>query len=69
MSIQIHWYLSLSDAMTKMVSYRREFNVYRPYNSLQGMTPEDAEKECAKNPNFLLLNSPKIGSRSSHLAK
>jgi putative transposase len=50
--LNTNWFLSLSDARAKIESYRREYNAYRPHSSLQGMTPEEAENECTKNPGF-----------------
>jgi len=41
--LNINYFLSLSDAMDKLESWRRDYNEYRPHSSLQGMTPEEAE--------------------------
>ena len=50
--LNTNWFLSLSDARAKIESFRRDYNSYRPHSSLQGMTPEEAEIEYVKNPEF-----------------
>lgn len=50
--LNTNWFLSLSDARDKIESFRRDYNSYRPHSSLQGMTPEEAEIEYVKNPEF-----------------
>ena len=37
---------------SEIESFRRDYNSYRPHSSLQGMTPEEAETEYVKNPEF-----------------
>ena len=50
--LNTNWFLSLSDARAKIESFRRDYNTYRPHSSLQGMTPEEAEIEYVRNPEF-----------------
>jgi len=50
--LNTNWFLSLSDARAKIESFRRDYNSYRPHSSLQGMTPEEAEKESTEKSEF-----------------
>ena len=46
--LNAHWFLSLEDADEKMVSWRVEYNSYRPHSSLGGLTPDEfIEKHLA----------------------
>ena len=38
--LNLHWFLSLDDARAKIESWRREYNSYRPHQSLGGLSPE-----------------------------
>ena len=53
--LNTNWFLSLSDARAKIESFRRDYNSYRPHSSLQGMTPEEAEKESTEKPEFSIF--------------
>lgn len=53
--LNTNWFLSLSDARAKIEAFRRDYNSYRPHSSLQGMTPEEAEKESTEKPEFSIF--------------
>jgi len=38
--LNVHWFLSLDDARTKIETWRRDDNTYRPHQSLDGLSPE-----------------------------
>jgi putative transposase len=38
--LNVHWFLSLDDARTKIEVWRRDYNAYRPHQSLGGLSPE-----------------------------
>jgi putative transposase len=38
--LNVHWFLSLDDARTKIETWRRDYNAYRPHQSLDGLSPE-----------------------------
>jgi len=38
--LNVHWFLSLDDARTKIEPWRRDDNAYRPHQSLDGLSPE-----------------------------
>ena len=37
--LNIHWFLSLEDAVEKIEAWRQEYNHYRPHSSLNDLTP------------------------------
>jgi len=39
--LNVHWFLSLEDAYEKINAWVKEYNSFRPHNSLQQMTPEE----------------------------
>lgn len=39
--LNLHWFLSLDDARTKIEAWRRDYNGFRPYSSLDGLTPDE----------------------------
>lgn len=38
--LHVHWFLSLTDAQTKIEQWRQEYNGFRPHSSLQNLTPD-----------------------------
>ena len=38
--LNVHWFLSLVDAREKIETWRRDYNAYRPHQSLGGLSPE-----------------------------
>ena len=38
--LNVHWFLSLDDARSKIEAWRRDYNGYRPHQSLGGLSPE-----------------------------
>jgi len=38
--LNVHWFLSLDDARTKIETWRQDYNAYRPHQSLDGLSPE-----------------------------
>ena len=38
--LNVQWFLSLSDARAKIETWRRDYNAYRPHQSLGGLSPE-----------------------------
>jgi putative transposase len=38
--LNVHWFLSLDDDRTKIETWRRDDNAYRPHQSLDGYSPE-----------------------------
>lgn len=54
--LNLHWFLSLEDARTKIEAWRREYNSYRPHSSLGGLTPDEyIESDLQNRPDSLLL--------------
>lgn len=54
--LNLHWFLSLDDAREKIEAWRREYNAYRPHQSLGGLSPEMfIEDYLGKTRNTLLL--------------
>jgi putative transposase len=39
--LNIHWFLSLTDAQEKIEHWRQEYNGFRPHSSLQNLTPDE----------------------------
>jgi putative transposase len=37
--LNVHWFLSLDDARAKIETWRRDYNAYRPHQSLDGLSP------------------------------
>jgi len=37
--LNMHWFLSLTDAQEKIEMWRRDYNDYRPHSSLGDLTP------------------------------
>jgi putative transposase len=38
--LNVHWFLSLTDAQEKIEHWRQEYNGFRPHSSLQNLTPD-----------------------------
>lgn len=38
--LNVHWFLSLDDARTKIETWRQDYNAYRPHQALDGLSPE-----------------------------
>lgn len=54
--LNVHWFLSLDDARSKIEAWRREYNGYRPHRSLADLSPDEfAEKHDAGASDPLLL--------------
>lgn len=47
--LNLHWFLSLEDAREKIEAWRREYNAYRPHQSLDGLTPDQFIAEYLEN--------------------
>ena len=47
--LNLHWFLSLEDAREKIEAWRREYNAYRPHQSLGGLTPDQFVEEYLEN--------------------
>jgi putative transposase len=39
--LNVHWFLSLTDAQEKIEHWRQEYNSFRPHSSLQNLTPDE----------------------------
>jgi len=39
--LNMHWFLSLTDAQEKIERWRQEYNSFRPHSSLQNLTPDE----------------------------
>jgi len=39
--LNVHWFLSLTDAQEKMEQWRQEYNGFRPHSSWQNLTPNE----------------------------
>ncbi len=39
--LNVHWFLSLTDAQEKIEQWRQEYNGFRPHSSLQNLTPDE----------------------------
>ena len=48
--LNTHWFLSLPDARTKIETWRKEYNEFRPHSSLGDMTPNDFSLAHAEQP-------------------
>ena len=38
--LNVHWFLSLDDARAKIEAWRKDYNGYRPHQSLAGLSPD-----------------------------
>lgn len=47
--LNVHWFLSLDDARTKIETWRRDYNAYRPHQSLGGLSPKMYLDEYHRN--------------------
>lgn len=39
--LNVHWFLSLTDAQEKIEQWRQKYNDFRPHSSLQNLTPDE----------------------------
>jgi putative transposase len=39
--LNVHWFLSLTDAQEKVEHWRQEYNSFRPHSSLQNLMPDE----------------------------
>jgi len=39
--LNVHWFMSLDDAKTKIEAWRRDYNEFRPHSSLTHLTPAE----------------------------
>jgi putative transposase len=53
--LNTNWFLSLEDARSKIESFRRDYNEFRPHSSLQGKTPDQVESGMQKDPEISTL--------------
>ena len=54
--LNLHWFLSLEDARTKIEAWRNEYNSFRPHQSLDDLTPDMfVENYHRKKPDSLSL--------------
>ena len=53
--LNVHWFLSLDDARAKIETWRRDYNAYRPHQSLDGLSPEMYLDEYHQNTTESLL--------------
>jgi len=53
--LNVHWFLSLDDARTKIETRRPDYNAYRPHQSLDGLSPEMYLDAHHSNPTDSLL--------------
>ncbi len=54
--LNVHWFLSLEDARTKIEAWRRDYNGYRPHGSLGDLSPDTfAETQRSETADSLLL--------------
>lgn len=45
--LNVHWFLSLTDAQEKIEQWRQEYNGFRPHSSLQNLTPDEVAATAA----------------------
>ena len=50
--LNVNWFLSLDDAKKKIECWRKEYNEFRPYSSLDDQTPEQVYETCLNKSNF-----------------
>ncbi|KHS90529.1 transposase [Pectobacterium brasiliense] len=50
--LNVHWFLSLADAQTKIEHWRQEYNQYRPHSSLNNQTPAEFVRSLQKGPDL-----------------
>lgn len=48
--LNAHWFLSLEDAKSKIETWRRDYNEYRPHSTLQWLTPAEFARQCKEAP-------------------
>jgi putative transposase len=54
--LNVHWFLSLDDARTKIEAWRKDYNGYRPHRSLADLPPDEfAENHRSETADSLLL--------------
>jgi len=54
--LNLHWFLSLEDARTKIKAWKDDYNSFRPHSSLGDLTPDQFTEEYLRNtPDSLLL--------------
>lgn len=53
--LNVHWFLSLEDAREKIETWRREYNEFRPHNSLGDLSPEMYIQQHEKYAGFSTL--------------
>lgn len=46
--LNVHWFLSLEDALEMIECWRREYNQQRPHSSLNNQTPEEFIRSLQK---------------------
>jgi len=75
--LNAHWFLSLEDAAQKIETWRHDYNEYRPYSSLDDLTPAQFIDLCRTNVennkslpgasavNQMILSTPEKGSKAS----
>lgn len=57
--LNVHWFLSLEDAATKIEAWRMEYNEHRPHSSLANKTPKEfAESQINESQKSLFLSGP-----------
>lgn len=50
--LNIHWFLSLTDAKMKIEQWRKDYNGFRPHSSLSDLTPDQIYDKCLSKPDF-----------------
>lgn len=58
--LNMHWFLSLEDVRKKIETSRRDYNEYRPHNSLANLAPRDYRTQSQK-PDFSIFKVSEIG--------
>ena len=51
--LNINWFLSIEDARSKLETWRKDYNEFRPHSSLGNLTPKDYALQIQQNNQYL----------------
>ena len=53
--LNVNWFLSLDDAEEKILDWKKDYNYFRPHNSLGDKTPQEVFETARKQLQFSIL--------------